>query len=1594
MDFFKTRNNFIFSRLRISAIIFIAAFFIGAVFLKSNIQPVFAVDPPPTSSFAIDFSSIDYGNVKLNTYKIISGDLNFSLMDREAIIRNTGTTDLTLYITQDDMGLGSTSGLWNVKYDARIGNLSTDWTNYSPNQIIPLSRVLHPGETDKLDFSITVSKFSPNHSDIYTGVMTLSDPISGQTENIAVGLFRDTSGSAKPIIRTKWEMNNTKDINGGYLGTDDDIAVGAQFIPSGQYQANKAIAACAVATDPDGLADINSVYVDTFYPEEINLGPNYAPLPDQSGLGCGQLMQEDSMSKLNKTDGYNLFCNRVKNFNNNLPVFDIGYSYNEICGVDGELMNETAAVYCREQLLSYNDPSGEYEVQITVQDKAGLQGVFNNKFTYLPIVAFEVDFSSINYGNNIYLNTQKIVSGDLLWNSPILNKPTIRNVGNTRLDISLTQDDMGLGKTGDLWNVKYASKIGNSAIDWLNYNPFQTQILKKSLNLSETNQVDFAVNVFKLPPAYDGSYYNGTVFFEAVSIPHFGCETQPQNQPPTLSYSQDTGYIDDGINPNSGSVETDFKFKVLYKDIDNDIPITFNLFVSKEGETEIQEIDMLSLGSVQGSSYSDGVNVVLEKKFSEGIYQYYFEATDFGHSDVPVRLPESGLLGFEVKTGETIPEAPFYAEVQNTSVGAWRIRNVVNFTSASILKEVPNGWVIKVKNLHQNQIKDTDNKYIWWEVEDVTDGISGWMAYKEINANTEYLKYDIDNQIKLSEKVKIINDVITRKNIVVNTIVNRNELFDFSDVSISSEIFLAITAAEMNQSADNEFVSFDGGRGIGQITTNELVGQYSGAHCYCGTNKAYMPYEHISSQSINEDYWKNRECVSGLYDNQLTYRNCQRKDNETEWWYGGSQSENVGECKAYYFEGCKCKTYTNTEQGIVANLKDKFGKLKISFNDSKKANENTEKDFSFRSDLSEGSKKTKEIMYLQYILREEGFTYLNEGIEEAFPITGLYKAGTAKAVKEFQDKYLIFGETGVGIKTRHKLNELMTDKYIALPKLFEKLKIWAGTAWRYNGKKGLTTNYLNLVANRLDLLDSYFTNYKDKITDILNDSEKELLLAILKDYISAEVKSPVELRVYDLDNNLTGLINGQVFENISDSQYDFEKEAVLILFSSDDYRYEVVGNADDKYGLVLSSFSKDITFSAENISTTPNQIHQYSIDWQALSRGENGVTLQIDKEGDGTFEQTVNVGATLNDEISPTSEISILGTQGNNGWHTSDVQIELFSEDNEGGVGVEKIEYSLDGGRIWNKYGEPFGIMEEGIYTVLYRSQDIFGNIEEAKTAEIKIDKTKPVLDSSRAPEPNSNGWNNTDVTAHFDCADSLSGVESVTEDKIIATEGLDQSIIGICVDMAGNSVDAIISGINIDKTPPLITNNIPIDGAEYLLNQNIAADWQIYDALSGIGLSTGTVDSGQTIDTSSVGAKTFNIASSDKAGNQTARLLNYYVHYDYSGVLSPIKSDGSKFFKFGSTVPIKFQLKDSNGNFISTSNAYIYVNKVSDSVSGLEEVVSAGEANVGNLFRYDATDNQYIFNLSTKLLSIGTWQLSIKLDDETINKVNLSLKQ
>jgi Leucine-rich repeat (LRR) protein/uncharacterized protein YraI len=148
----------------------------------------------------------------------------------------------------------------------------------------------------------------------------------------------------------------------------------------------------------------------------------------------------------------------------------------------------------------------------------------------------------------------------------------------------------------------------------------------------------------------------------------------------------------------------------------------------------------------------------------------------------------------------------------------------------------------------------------------------------------------------------------------------------------------------------------------------------------------------------------------------------------------------------------------------------------------------------------------------------------------------------------------------------------------------------------------------------------------------------------LADRLAANLCSPGELRVYDSQDRVTGLVNGQVKQEIPDSIY-FEQDRIVVIYSpSDTYRYEVAGTDEGTYGLDITLIEDGgaMIFAATDIPTTSGVVHDYTIDWEALLEGEEGVTVHIDADGDGVFEEIITADSELtHDEFMLQTETTI-----------------------------------------------------------------------------------------------------------------------------------------------------------------------------------------------------------------------------------------------------------------------------------------------------------------------------------------------------------------
>ena len=199
------------------------------------------------------------------------------------------------------------------------------------------------------------------------------------------------------------------------------------------------------------------------------------------------------------------------------------------------------------------------------------------------------------------------------------------------------------------------------------------------------------------------------------------------------------------------------------------------------------------------------------------------------------------------------------------------------------------------------------------------------------------------------------------------------------------------------------------------------------------------------------------------------------------------------------------------------------------------------------------------------------------------------------------------------------------------------------------------------------------------------------------------------------------------------------------------------------------------------------------------------------------------------------------------------------------------------------------------------------------------------------------------------------------------------------------------------DTTPPTITITTPADGTVYLLNEVVYADYSCEDEAGGSGLAScvGTFADGDSIDTSSVGPKSFTVNAADNAGNTASLTHNYSVIYDFAGFFPPVDNTPTwNVAKAGSAIPVKFSLSGDQGLGILAAGypkSSLIACGAGGTLDAIESTVTAG----GSSLSYDALADQYVYVWKTDKAWANTCrQLEVKLNDGTSHFANFEFKK
>jgi photosystem II stability/assembly factor-like uncharacterized protein len=233
----------------------------------------------------------------------------------------------------------------------------------------------------------------------------------------------------------------------------------------------------------------------------------------------------------------------------------------------------------------------------------------------------------------------------------------------------------------------------------------------------------------------------------------------------------------------------------------------------------------------------------------------------------------------------------------------------------------------------------------------------------------------------------------------------------------------------------------------------------------------------------------------------------------------------------------------------------------------------------------------------------------------------------------------------------------------------------------------------------------------------------------------------------------------------------------------------------------------------------------------------------VDQEGNREAART----ATVRIDASAPQTTDDAGTV----WSKDGVTVQLTASDGDDASGVTDTQYRLDEGD-WQS-GTSIAVTADGVHTLEYRSADGAGNLEQVKTATIRVERVAPVT-SDDAPAD----WQTSPVTVTLTPSDE--GGSSVAATRFTVDNGEPQegtsvlveapsdhsndgthTITYYSVDAAGNEETVRSCTVMIDTTPPGVYDDAP----EGWSNSDVQLHLTAADAGSRLDYVESSVDGG-----------------------------------------------------------------------------------------------------------------------------------------------------
>jgi hypothetical protein len=387
--------------------------------------------------------------------------------------------------------------------------------------------------------------------------------------------------------------------------------------------------------------------------------------------------------------------------------------------------------------------------------------------------------------------------------------------------------------------------------------------------------------------------------------------------------------------------------------------------------------------------------------------------------------------------------------------------------------------------------------------------------------------------------------------------------------------------------------------------------------------------------------------------------------------------------------------------------------------------------------------------------------------------------------------------------------------------------------------------------------------------------------------------------------------------------------------------------------------------------------------------GEVSVTVTaLDHAGNRTV---VTHTVTVVDQTKPTISVTtpVAGAQYELG---EQVLADYSCADEPTGSGLDSCV-----GSVANGAAVDTGSLGDKTFTV--NASDEAGNTASKSVTYTVVDATPPSI-TLTTPADGAVYAVGEQVTAGYSCTDDQSGVAScvgsVANGAAVDTESVGEKTFTVeASDNAGNTASKTVSYTVADRTAPTITLTRPAEGAMYTLGEQVLADYSCADEPNGSGVAScqGSVPAGAALDTSEVGAKTFEVSTTDNAGNHASTSVAYSVVYDFDGFLWPLQNlPQVNRWKAGRPVPVRFSLGSYRGH-APVAAGYPAVAPVACGEGaqpvGIERARGTWLHNWQNRSRRGRATYTFLWKTETKWAG-DCRQLVLKLDDGTMHSVEV----